>query len=117
MACPPEHFRFFISMQIEYARFIATPVFVHRAGPDNHYIPPFAEELTQAYFTYEEQILHEASKRHDDYLIKKEVFDSKKCHYCGGRMKYIPGYDFWGCSNYKEPGDHSTLSGKEPFLM
>ncbi len=103
-------------MDIEFAKFSETPKFVNTHGQSADIIAEHSDALISAYYYYEQQKLEKRKDLTDAVEIQKQTFQSKRCFYCGEKLKYISSYDFWGCSNYKDPGQHSTFSKKDPVF-
>lgn len=56
------------------------------------------------------QETEKAEKQSIEQMI--ELFEHKKC-YCGGKLRYISTYDFWGCENYKDTSQkHLTINNE-----
>jgi hypothetical protein len=73
------------------------------------------DEIINLYKSYCDRTLSEFNQAVIEYHKKTKAYEDNVCYVCGSKMRYISGYDFWGCPNYKQ-GDvsHSTYKGFNP---
>lgn len=100
----------FFFMELQYVKLTETPSFVRkrkREISDNE-----KEVLLKAYSDYQNKLLESSKEKIGNYQQKLNLWNSKTC-YCGGKLRYITGFDFWGCENYKDKSSsHITFQGK-----
>lgn len=99
---------------IEFAYFSDKPFFTHKeAGQVNKSLLGNAGLLLKNYDLYAKKIASEHESCLDYNRKYRQSFATKKC-FCGSTLKYIDGFNFWGCSNYKSPVPHSKFTGIDP---
>ena len=61
---------------------------------------------------YEEHI--EEVSNYNDYVNEVNLLIKNKKCLCGGNLRYISSYNFWGCLNYKDSSQHHfNFNGKD----
>lgn len=108
-------------MQIEYAYFSETPVFQHGKHDSHKHIKDNAEALILAYENKKIKCEEEAQRNHENIVKDTAAFMNKRCRYCNSSLRFISGYGFWGCPNYKDKSTtHSTFNEEygvaEPYI-
>lgn len=95
-------------MKIIKAHFAELPKFQHKpAGgiPHKH-----KEVLLAGFHEYHEQVLTAYKEEYTAFMLRKKAFDTKRCQYCGSPLRWVEGFSFWGCSNYRTEGEHSSFN-------
>lgn len=103
-------------MEIEYAFLTEKPNFNKGKDYSLHYIELHKEEIIREYNKF---INLYKSQHHENALMHQRLqqsFANKTCINCGGKLRYIHGYDFWGCVNYLDGKEHRSFSGENPEI-
>lgn len=106
-------------MDIIYAKFVPTPAFVRKENNSEFHINQHQARIIEVYNLTESRATDIANEDEVLYQKLKTSFETKKCIACGGNIRYVHSYDFWGCANYRTEipyKRHTTFSGKEPFI-
>lgn len=103
-------------MEIEYAFLTDKPVFKKNKDYSEYHIEQNKEQIIKLYYQQFDKYQKEYHQLAIDWQMNSSAFGSKTCRYCQGKLRYINGYDFWGCENYLQPGEHSRFSGLEPEI-
>lgn len=98
---------------IEYAKLTATPAFIRPENKSYLYIDQNAQLFIDLYNKCEDDYLQNVEANKKKYADIKRSFETKICN-CGGKIRYVSSYDFWGCEYHKNPGIHNSFSKKEP---
>lgn len=76
-----------------------------------------AELFLKLYHQKDEEIGNIMFNHRRNQGIKIKAFNTKTCYKCGAKMRYITGYEFWGCPNYRDISDgekHATFTEANP---
>lgn len=101
--------------EIEYARLSPTPSFVRRANDSEPFLEDNAEAILEIYDAFHKECYDDEMKCKEEYNQRKASFESKTCIACGGKLRFISSYEFWGCENYGDGLSHTTFNGKTPI--
>lgn len=98
---------FFYFMLIEYAYFSKSPIFYYRGDESLSLLEEHKEKFLAAHREYESTMLLNYDNSLREYKILLDSFkNSLWCVGCGARLKWIEGYNFMGCPNYRIKGRH-----------
>lgn len=101
-------------MELEYVKLTDTPPFVHREPKP--LTTQQQDKLREAYQIFHNKLLALSTEEKKIYDSKLNCWLTKKC-YCGGALRYIKPYDFWGCENYKNTATyHITFQGLNAII-
>lgn len=79
------------------------------SNSNNRYLTENKKTLIKEYQKYENDIINVFKSNLKDYEKDLKLWDEKKC-LCGKKLKYIDGYNFWGCSDYQnKEKEHLTF--------
>ena len=98
------------------AKLTETPAFIRPQNKSYFYIDQNHKLFQDLYKSKLVDYMNKMSAAKWEYKNKLQAFESKECDHCGGEIRYIEGYEFWGCVNYKAAGPHRSFSGKEPNI-
>lgn len=104
---------------IEYAYLSDTPSFVRKRNYDDakELIEKYQDKIFDEYYSLDAAYQQSKKELLDDYNLRQQYFQIKKCT-CGGNLRYIERWDFWGCENYRNEGwQHTKLTGKTPIFQ
>jgi ssDNA-binding Zn-finger/Zn-ribbon topoisomerase 1 len=99
---------------IEYAHLSTTPPFVKRSNQSESFLEDNKDAILHAYDKLQKSLYEESVLVAQEFNERKKAFEDKKCLVCGGKLRYIKSFQFWGCENYSDTEKHTTFQGEKP---